>query len=169
MLKDILKENLDVVFCGTAKGKASALKGYYYAGQGNKFYQILHSAGFTDRRLLPTDCYAINEYRIGLTDLVHSEYGNDKEISKDSYEIDAFIEKMGRFKPKYIAFTSKAAASFALGYKGITSFLEYGLQKQKIGESEIFVLPSTSGSARAYWDERYWIELKKLISEKEPF
>ncbi len=32
MLKDILKENLSVVFCGTAKGKASATKGFYYAG-----------------------------------------------------------------------------------------------------------------------------------------
>lgn len=165
MLKDVLNENLNVVFCGTAKGKASALKGYYYAGQGNKFYQVLHSAGFTDKRLLPTDCYSINKYGIGLTDLVHSEYGNDNQISKSSYEVDLFIEKMKQFKPKYIAFTSKAAASFALGFKGTTGHLEYGLQNHKIGGARTFVLPSTSGSARAYWDERYWIELKQLLTE----
>ena len=40
MLKDVLTENLDVVFCGTAKGKTSALKGYYYARTNNKFYNI---------------------------------------------------------------------------------------------------------------------------------
>jgi len=164
MLKDVLKENLDVVFCGTAKGKASALKGYYYAGQGNKFYYILHSAGFTLKKLLPTECYTINEHGIGLTDLVHTEYGNDNEISKESYEVDLFLEKMKHFKPRYIAFTSKAAASFAFGFKGITSIIEYGLQNQRIGESQVFVLPSTSGSARAYWDEKYWFELKTLIS-----
>ena len=73
MLKDVWAENLDVVFCGTAKGKASALKGYYYAGPGNKFYGILHSANFTPKRLLPAGCYSINEYGIGLTDLVHKE------------------------------------------------------------------------------------------------
>jgi TDG/mug DNA glycosylase family protein len=80
MLKDVLTENLDIVFCGTAKGKASALKGYYYAGPGNKFYGILHSTALTPKRLLPTDCYSINEFGIGLTDLVHTEYGNDKDI-----------------------------------------------------------------------------------------
>lgn len=162
MLRDVLKGNLEVVFCGTAKGKASVLKGCYYAGPGNKFYGILHSANFTPKKLLPTDCYSINEYGIGLTDLVHTEYGNDNEISSDSYDIDAFIKKMELYKPKFIAFTSKTAASFALGFKGITSLIEYGLQKQTIGVSKIFVLPSTSGSARRFWNEKYWHELKKL-------
>ncbi len=117
MLKDILQPNLKVVFCGTAKGKASTPKGFYYAGPGNKFYAVLHQAGFTPTRLLPTDCYWINNYGIGLTDLVPTESGNDNQISKESYEIDLFIEKMKQYKPKYIAFTSKAAASYALGLK----------------------------------------------------
>ena len=165
MLKDVLKENLAVVFCGTAKGKASATKGFYYAGPGNKFYAVLHQAGFTPLRLLPTYCYSINTYGIGLTDLVHTESGNDNQISKESYEVDLFIEKMKQYKPKYIAFTSKAAASYALGFKGVTSIIEYGLLSQMIGDSMIFVLPSTSGSARAYWDEKYWLELSSLIKQ----
>ncbi|MCU0321321.1 MAG: mismatch-specific DNA-glycosylase [Chitinophagaceae bacterium] len=165
MLKDVLKENLDVVFCGTAKGKASALKGFYYAGPGNKFYGILYDAGFTSRRLLPTDCYKINEYGIGLTDLVHTEYGNDNQISKESYEVELFIKKMEYYKPKFIAFTSKAAASYALGFNGVTSLIDYGLQNKKIGESNVYVLPSTSGSARAFWDEKHWIELYKLLEK----
>lgn len=164
MLKDVLKEQLNVVFCGTAKGKASAIKGFYYAGPGNKFYSVLHSVGFTPHRLLPTECYTINQYQIGLTDLVHTQYGNDNEISKESYEVDEFICKMKQFKPKFIAFTSKAAASYALGYKGVTSLIDYGLQNQTIDESKIFVLPSTSGSARKYWDEKYWFELRELIN-----
>jgi double-stranded uracil-DNA glycosylase len=152
-----------VVFCGTAKGKTSALKGYYYARTNNKFYNILHIANFTSMKLLPTDCYSINEHGIGLTDLVHTEYGNDNEISNESYEIDVFIKKMEQYKPKFIGFTSKKAASFALGFKGVTSLIDYGLQNQKIGVSKVFVLPSTSGSARRFWDEKYWFELKKLM------
>lgn len=166
MLKDVLEKDLKVVFCGTAKGKASAAKGFYYAGPGNKFYAVLHQAGFTPTRLLPTDCYTFNNYRIGLTDLVHTESGNDNQISKDSYEVDLFISKMKQYKPKFIAFTSKTAASFALGFKGVTSIIEYGLQNQVIGDSIVFVLPSTSGSARAYWDDKYWFELKELIDLK---
>ena len=165
MLKDVLQQDLKVVFCGTAKGKASATKGFYYAGPGNKFYAVLHQAGFTPFRLLPTDCYTINEFGIGLTDLMHTESGNDNQISKESYEIDLFIGKMKQYNPEYIAFTSKAAASFALGFKGVTSIIEYGLQSQMIGDAKVFVLPSTSGSARAYWDEKYWFELSRIVKQ----
>src|SRR4051812_19359387 len=116
MLKDVLCENLDVVFCGTAKGEASARLGYYYAGRGNKFYSILYEAGFTSKKLLPNECYLINSYRIGLTDLVHKQFGNDNEIDDENYEVEEFISKMEYYRPRYIAFTSKKAASFALGF-----------------------------------------------------
>ncbi len=163
MLKDVLTTNLDIVFCGTAKGKKSAALGFYYAGPGNKFYSILHSAGFTPQKLSPEDCYSINKFRIGLTDLVHTECGNDNEIKNESYEIDEFITKMYNINPKFIAFTSKKAASFALGFQGITSIIDYGLQQNLIGKSQVFVLPSTSGNARKFWDESYWFELNKRI------
>lgn len=163
MLKDVLTHNLDVVFCGTAKGEASARLGYYYAGPGNKFYGILHQVGFTPNRLIPSDCYEINHFKIGLTDLVHSEYGNDNEISDESYDVPDFIRKMAFYKPKFIAFNGKKGASFALGFKGVTSIVDYGIQDKVIGSSKVFVLPSTSGSARSFWDEKYWFELKGLI------
>jgi len=85
MLKDVLTNNLEVVFCGTAKGEASATKGYYYAGPGNKFYGILHKVGFTPHRLEPKDCYGVNQFKIGLTDLVHTEFGNDSDITEELY------------------------------------------------------------------------------------
>lgn len=165
MLKDVLTDNLDVVFCGTAKGEASAKKGFYYAGPGNKFYGILHKVGFTPQRFEPSKCFDINQFDIGLTDLVHNEFGNDSDISDDSYDVDGFIKKMEIYKPKYIAFNGKKSASFVLGYRGVTSLVDFGIQDKKIGESILFVLPSTSGSARRYWDENYWVQLKNLISE----
>jgi len=72
------------VFCGTAKGKKSAQSGFYYAHKRNKFYSILFEAGFTSDKLTPEQCYQINNYKIGLTDLVHKESGNDKEINKST-------------------------------------------------------------------------------------
>ena len=165
MLKDVLTHNLDVIFCGTAKGETSARKGFYYAGPGNKFYGILYQSGFTPDKLEPKDCYEINQYNIGLTDLVHTEFGNDNEISDESYDVESFIAKMEEFQPKYIAFNSKKGASFVLDFHGITKLVKYGLQDKTIGKSKLFVLPSTSGNARRYWDEKYWFELKQLIKE----
>lgn len=51
MLEDVLSGNIDIVFCGTAKSEKSAALGYYYAGPGNKFYGILHTADFTPYKL----------------------------------------------------------------------------------------------------------------------
>ncbi len=164
MLSDVLSHNLDVVFCGTAKGEASAKLGFYYAGPGNKFYSILHKAGFTPHQLAPNECFNINQYNIGLTDLVHTEFGNDDEISDSSYEVENFISKMEKYQPKFIGFTSKKAAAFGLGFKGKTKFVDYGLQEKTIGKSQVFVLPSTSGSAVRYWNENYWLELKQLLN-----
>lgn len=166
MLKDVLTYNLEVVFCGTAKGKASAKLGYYYAGRGNKFYNILHRANFTPYQLEPNECYTIDQFNIGLTDLVHLEYGNDNEISDKSYDIGSFLKKMERFKPNVVAFNSKKAASFVLGFKGYTKLVKYGIQTQMIGSSKVYVLPSTSGSSRKYWDNAYWIKLREYIDNK---
>ena len=166
MLNDILSGKVEIVFCGTAKGKKSASSGYYYAGPGNKFYSILYNAGFTPYKLLPSECYSINQFGIGLTDLVHCEAGNDNQIKHESYEVEEFIEKVKYLNPKIIAFTSKTAASYALGFLGATNLVNYGLQAKTIGESKVFVLPSTSGNARRYWNEIYWFQLNELLKDK---
>jgi len=166
MIKDVLKDNLDVVFCGTARGTTSAAKGYFYAHGSNRFYGILHNAGFTPHMLRPEECFEINQYRIGLTDLVHTESGNDNEISVESYDINGFIEKMSQYAPKYIAFNGKKAASYALRYNGRTSKVQIGLQEKMIGQSKVFVLPSTSGSASKYWEDAPWFALNNKIKIK---
>lgn len=165
MLKDVLAKNLDVVFCGTAKGKVSASLGYYYAGPGNQFYPILYKTGITTEQLFPRDCYDLIKHKIGLTDLVFKQSGNDNVIDDSSYDVPSFINKINKYQPKIIAFNGKKAAAFALGFLGKTHKVDYGSHHQKIGSTMIFILPSTSGSARKYWDEGYWQELANIIKE----
>ncbi len=45
MLPDILEDNLDVVFVGTAAGLVSAQAGIYYANKQNKFWPTLEAIG----------------------------------------------------------------------------------------------------------------------------
>jgi len=45
ILPDVLEPGLHVVFCGTQAGSASARRGAYYAGPGNKFWPVLHEIG----------------------------------------------------------------------------------------------------------------------------
>jgi TDG/mug DNA glycosylase family protein len=41
--------------------------------------------------------------------------------------------------------------------------VSYGCQPENIGKTAIFVLPSTSGSARGYWDESHWIDVAEFV------
>ena len=163
MLKDILAEDLAIVFCGTAKGKASMQKGFYYAGPGNKFYPILYKTGLTPVKLAPSDCYEINQYGIGLTDLVQHTFGNDDALTSADFDVELFLQKMEQYRPKFIAFNGKKSASYALGYHGKTDQLHYGLQEITIAKAMVYILPSTSGSASRFWDDDAWFNLKELV------
>ena len=44
-LPDVLRDNLDVVFVGTAAGRRSAELGVYYAHSGNYFWRTLWQSG----------------------------------------------------------------------------------------------------------------------------
>lgn len=162
MLPDLLQPNLKIVFCGTAAGAVSASRQEYYAGPGNKFYPVLFKTGLTDRRLEPSEYESLLKYDIGLTDLVKNQSGNDNVLKNKSFNVEGFIDKMVKYKPRIVAFNGKKSASYVLGYNGRTTKVDYGDQNASIGSTKLFVLPSTSGAANGYWDEKYWFELAKI-------
>ena len=51
MINDILAPGLRVVFCGINPGKSSAHTGFHFAHPGNRFWKVIHQAGFTDKQL----------------------------------------------------------------------------------------------------------------------
>jgi len=161
ILPDVLKINLDVVFCGSAVGSASALKQAYYAGNGNKFYPILAKTGITPVLLLPEQYIQVLEFNIGLTDMVKTISGSDSILKKEDFDVEGFRNKILNYQPGIVCFNGKAAAAAFLSKK--TKDIEYGLLPFKIGKTTLFVAPSTSGSANGCWAESYWFMLRKLI------
>lgn len=95
---------------------------------------------------------------IGLTDLNKSEAGADSELSDAEFRVDEFKAKMLRFRPKVIGFTSKFAATKYFSRGTVT----YGLQLEQLGDTQLFVLPSTSGRARRYFDIGQWRSLAQI-------
>ena len=102
ILPDVLKINLDVVFCGSAVGSASALKQAYYAGNGNKFYPILAKTGLTPVLLLPEQYKQVLEFNIGLTDMVKTVSGSDSILKKEDFDIEGFRNKILNYQPGII-------------------------------------------------------------------
>ena len=149
ILEDILTHNLFIVFCGSAASRISAEKGCYYCGPGNKFWaQFSRITG--RENVMPAsidDCRIVLEYGIGLTDLNKTESGSDKSLSTTQYDRERFIRVMLDYAPQYIVFNGKAAAYHALRKRTIS----YGMQSEMIGESSVFVAPSTSGLSAKDW------------------
>ncbi len=119
---------------------------------------MLFRTGLTPRRLNPDEFRILPKYGIGLTDLVKSRSGTDAQIESSDFDVDAFRSKVRRFAPKAVAFNGKGAATVFYGHS-----VDYGRQPEPVGETTVFVLPSTSGAARGYWDESFWRELAEFV------
>jgi TDG/mug DNA glycosylase family protein len=158
ILPDVLAPNLKVVFCGTQAGERSASVGAYYAGRGNRFYDTLFRTGLTPRKLEPLEFPALLTYGIGLTDIAKQTSGADRLLRPEHFDSSGLIRKIEQHKPRLLAFNGKRAAQAFYGRNVV-----YGAQPESIGDTRVYVLPSTSGAARGFWDERYWFEMAAWV------
>jgi TDG/mug DNA glycosylase family protein len=76
---------------------------------------------------------------------------------KAGVDVAAFLEKMRRYRPATIAFTSKKAAS--LFYARPTTDIALGRQPPQDDFPTVFVLASPSGAASGAWSLQPWQEL----------
>ncbi len=162
-LGDLLRNDLKVVFCGTAAGTESARRRQYYAGPGNRFWETLCDIGLTRRRMDPSEYREVLAEGIGFTDLVKGTSGMDTVLEKSDFKEGRkrLERKIEEYKPRVLCFNGKRAAKEYFGVKRV----EYGEQEKHIGDTRIFVAPSTSAAARRWWDPEKWEELARLIDE----
>lgn len=164
-LDPILDVDLRVVFCGTAVAASSASRGHYYAGPGNEFWTLLADSGLSPVRLGPDDDVSLPRYGLGVTDLAPGvTQSHDRGLK---YDVPALEQSMQRWHPRFLAFTSlegARAVAKACGHArpGL------GLQPWRVGEANVFVLPSPSAAnRRADYEGRstrleWWAELGSM-------
>ena len=157
ILPDLLAPGLDIVFCGTAVGAASARRRAYYAGPGNAFWPTLYRVGLTPRLLRPEEYGLLLGLGIGLTDLAKEVSGNDDILSRSHFDCDRLRAVLAEYRPRIVAFTGKRAAQQFVGRS-----VDYGGLVEKEGKTRLFVLPSPSGAACRYWSVAPWQALAQL-------
>lgn len=162
LVPDLLAPGLDLVFCGTALGPASFKARAYYANPGNSFWPTLFAVGLTPERLAPQRYPELLALGIGLTDLNKTEVGSDHQLTPAAMDAKALHAKLRKFRPAAIAFTSKNAASLALGIKAPA----YGRQVALLEGAVPFVLASPSGRARSFWTIEPWREAAAFVAAR---
>lgn len=158
VLPDLLGPSLRLVICGSAAGTVSARRGAYYAGPGNAFYRTLYEIGLTDRLLRPEEYAELITLGIGLTDVGKRAFGPDAAIPADVWDAEAVRAKVLRCAPRVLAFNGKNAARRTLGRD-----VPYGRLPDRLGQTLLFVCPSTSGRARRFMDPQVWRDLARLL------
>ncbi|HEU0335991.1 MAG TPA: mismatch-specific DNA-glycosylase [Gaiellaceae bacterium] len=148
----MLGPGLRVVFCGINPGRASAAAGAHFANPRNDFWRLLHAAGFTPRLYEPAEQQALLSLGLGLTNAARRTTRGSSDLRRGDFAGAAErLERLAReLGPGWLAFVGKEA------YRG--PFRErpsFGEQERALGETRLFVLPSTSpANAAVPWEER---------------
>jgi TDG/mug DNA glycosylase family protein len=149
---DTLGPGMRVVFCGINPGHWSARAGAPFANPRNDFWRLLHAAGFTPRLLVPQEQHELLAYGVGLTNAARRTTRGSGDLRRADFSGAAErLEAIARtYEPQAIGFVGKTAYSNTFGER-----CEHGLQERRLGETALYVLPSTSpANAAVPWDER---------------
>ncbi|XP_066587465.1 G/T mismatch-specific thymine DNA glycosylase-like [Prorops nasuta] len=168
-LPDYLKPNLDLIFIGINPSLMAAHRGRYYAGPGNHFYKLLHESGIIPKFVSFEEDYKLLQYGIGLTNIVERATKSSADLKKLEIKEGAKIveEKIKFFKPKIAIFNGKCIFEV---YANITSKsgFQFGLQAERIGDTSIWVVPSSSARCSNFprmTDKlHFYTALKKYLS-----
>ncbi|ADO46970.1 G/U mismatch-specific DNA glycosylase [[Enterobacter] lignolyticus] len=147
MINDILTSGLRVVFCGINPGKSSAHTGFHFAHPGNRFWKVIHQAGFTDRQLKPEEEQHLLDTRCGITMLVERPTVQANEVALHELRSGGreLIKKIEDYQPAALAVLGKQAFEQAFSQRGA----QWGKQQAAIGATQVWVLPNPSGLNRA--------------------
>jgi TDG/mug DNA glycosylase family protein len=139
---DVLAPGLAVVFVGINPGFHSDAKAAHFANPRNDFWRLLHAAGFTPRLVEPSEQFEVLRYGVGITNAAYRTTRGSSDLRRSE-------------------FVGKEAYRGPFGGRP-----RHGLQEPQLGETALFVLPSTSpANAAVPWDERlrWFAALRELI------
>ncbi len=151
-MPDLVAPGLDVLFCGINPGAWSGALGHHFAHPGNRFWKVLHLAGFTDVQLNAAEERRLLECRLGITNLVSRTTTAAAELAPDELRRGAVqLERtVRRVLPKTVAFLGIGAYRVAFARPRAT----VGPQAETLASVTVWLLPNPSGLQACYGMDR---------------
>lgn len=139
----MLAPGLAVVFCGINPGLYTAWSGHHFGRPGNRFWKVLHLAGFTSRELHPSDQWLLIESGLGVTNLVPRPSARADELTVPELRLGAaeLERKLDRYRPRWAAVLGVTAYRVAFD----RPLARVGEQPDRVGSVRLWVLPNPSG------------------------
>jgi TDG/mug DNA glycosylase family protein len=158
-IPDVIAPGLDVLFCGTNPGLYSAAIGCHYGRPGNRFWPTLYAAGFTPRLFDPSEVGEMLGLGYGITDVVLRASTAADELTADELVSGgkALRRKVKKYAPRFLAVLG--IGIYRIAFRQPKAVI--GLQKGRIGNTRVWVLPNPSGLNAHYQPA----ELVQLFAE----
>ena len=147
-LPDVIAPGLRVVFVGINPGLYTAAIQHHFGRPGNRFWKLLHLAGFTPRQLGPFEEQRLLDLGIGVTNLVARATATAAEVGRDELraggvELAARVE---RHRPDWVAMLGMTAYRTAFRCPGAG----IGERPERLGGARVWLLPNPSGLQARY-------------------
>ena len=147
-VSDLVGPDLRLLFCGINPGTLSGQHGLHFARSGNRFWKLLHAAGFTDAVLLPSEQHILPSLGIGITNLVERATAgardlHDTELGDGARRLEA---KVMTLRPRCVAVLGLQAYRSAFERPQAT----VGRQPERMAGAQLWLLPNPSGLQARY-------------------
>ncbi len=152
-----------MVFCGINPGRWSATAGAHFANPRNDFWRLLHDAGFTPRLYAPEEQRDLPALGLGLTNAAYRMTPGSGDLRRADFEGSA--ERLEALARELRPGGSRSSGRRPTGARS-TSVRASVSQERRLGDTRLFVLPSTSpaNAAVPYAERLRWFEELRSIS-----
>ena len=153
-IRDIIAPRLKVLFVGINPSLYSAAVRHHFARPGNRFWPVLHAAGFTGRLLSPSDERELLKRGYGITNMVARATAAAAELTAEQLVVGGrrLLVKVRRYHPRAVAVLGLGAYRVAFTRPRATP----GRQEQTLDGASLWVLPNPSGLNANY-------QMKQLV------
>ena len=153
-LRDRIRPDVRVLFVGINPGVRSSLTGHHFAGFSNRFWKLLFESRLVPEPITYADDDRLPEWGYGITNIVPRPTPGIDTLERHEYVAGRarLRRKVLRYRPGVVALIGVTV--FRAMFPERKDAVALGLQRERIGESLVFVLPNPSGRNANYsYDE----------------
>ena len=149
-LRDRIYPGVRVLFVGINPGVRSALTGHHFAGFSNRFWKLLYDSRLVPELISYEDDDRLPEWGYGITNIVPRPTPGIDTLERHEYEAGrrTLRRKILRHRPAVVALIGVTV--FRALFPERKDAVSLGLQTERIGDSQLFVLPNPSGRNANY-------------------
>jgi TDG/mug DNA glycosylase family protein len=144
-LRDRIRPGVRVLFVGINPGVRSALTGHHFAGFSNRFWKLLFESKLVPEPIGCEDDDRLPEWGYGITNIVPRPTPGIDSLDRREYADGRtrLLRKVARYRPTIVALVGVTV------FRGLfperRGAVRLGLQRERLGDSRVFVLPNPSG------------------------